>query len=68
MKTYYILWTYSANYSCLKEVKAASPREALDATTGYFSSDFQSKGTVYVFDRAPVLIQGENNAKSHSFH
>lgn len=58
MKTYYVLWTYVANFSKLLTVQAASPREALDQATGFFSLDFKHKGNVYVFDRPPVLVQG----------
>lgn len=63
VKTYYVLWTYIANFSKLMSVQADSPREALDKATGLFSSDFKHKGNVYVFDRPPVLVQGSEADK-----
>jgi len=57
MKTYWVLWTYIANYSrlmCVEEAK--SPEEAIQRTTGYFGADFQQKATVYVFDHKPALV------------
>lgn len=57
MKKYWVLWTYSANYSNLIEVSAESGDDAADKATGLFSKDFQQKGTVYVFDRAPCFVQ-----------
>jgi hypothetical protein len=58
MKTYYILWTYIANYSeRLVKVQANNPEEALKNSIGYFSEDFRKKATVYVFESPPVLEQ-----------
>jgi hypothetical protein len=57
MKKFWVLWTYSANYSELKEVDAFDPDHALNLTTGFFSKDFHKKATVYVFDRPPVFTK-----------
>lgn len=55
MKEYWVMWTYSANYGNPRKVMADSPREAMDKVVGFFSTDFQAKGNVFVFDRPPVL-------------
>ena len=55
-KKYYVLWTYSANFSKMIEVMASSPKEARDIVTGHFSNDFHTRGNVYIFDCQPVLI------------
>ena len=55
MKTYYVLWTYIANYSELREIEARSPEEAHKAMTDWFGPEFHAKATVYIFDKAPVM-------------
>ena len=55
IKTYYVLWTYGSNYSKLISIEATTAVDAADQATGHFSKSFQEKGTVYVFDRTPVL-------------
>jgi len=57
MKTFYVLWTYIANYSSLMEVKAETPGAALHTATRHYSDDFIQKATVYVFDTPPVLVR-----------
>ena len=57
MKTFYVIWTYLANYSEVRPVQAGSSEEAADAATSFFSKDFQQKGTVYVFDHPPVFTK-----------
>lgn len=54
MKTFYVLWTYMANYSNLREVQAESAEEALNQTVVYMSDHFKKHGKVYVFDKPPV--------------
>lgn len=59
MKTYWVMWTYIANYSERPiKVTAESPEHAIKLTTGYYSDDFKKKASVYVFDREPVLWIG----------
>lgn len=55
LKSYWVLWTYIANYSKLTRVEARDAEDAMDMVTGHFSKDFQKKATVYVFDREPIL-------------
>lgn len=57
MKTFYVIWTYIGNYSEVKPVQAESSEKAVEVATSFFSKDFQQKGTVYVFDRAPVFTK-----------
>lgn len=57
MVKFWVLWTYVANYSKLIEIEAASPAQAINNTTGFFSDDFRKKATVYCFDRAPMMTQ-----------
>jgi hypothetical protein len=57
MNTYWILWTYSANYSELVEVKAKNPTHAIEVATAFYSADFKKKATVYVFDHPPVNVK-----------
>lgn len=57
MNQFYVLWTYSANFSRLMPIQASDAAEAVKATCGYFSDDFKKKATVYVFDTPPALIQ-----------
>ncbi len=61
MQSFWVMWTYVANYSTLTEMKANSAQEAHDAITGYFGADFKKNATVYVFDRPPVMkvVKGE---------
>lgn len=57
MKTYYVLWTYIANFSTLMPVKANTAEEALAETCGYVHDDFKQKATVVVFEHPPALVQ-----------
>ena len=57
MKKFWVLWTYSANYSRVFELSASSPEEAAKAATCIYSDDFHKKATVYVFDRPPVFTK-----------
>ena len=54
MKKFWVLWTYSANYSSLMEIEASSAKEASERATGFFSTDFHKRGNIYVFDKAPA--------------
>jgi len=55
---YWITWTYVANYSDRPiEVEAATPAEAITKACGFYSHDFASKATIYVWPCAPVLVQ-----------
>ena len=60
MKTFYVLWTYIANFSRLLKVEAKDADAALQCTVGwYMESDnpaFRDKATVYVFDSPPARI------------
>lgn len=60
MKTYYVIWTYAANYSKLTEIKATGPREAIEKSCYFnvYNPEFQKNGKVYVFDAPPVFITG----------
>lgn len=57
LRKFWVIWTYSANYSGLLEVDAESASDAADKMTGLFSKDFQKKGVVYVFDHAPAFVK-----------
>ncbi len=61
MKTYYILWTYIANYSELHKVRADSPELAIKSFTGCFSEDFQKKAKIYVFDAPPIMFMDKGD-------
>lgn len=54
MKKFWVMWTYSGNYSSLMEIEASSGREAGEKATKYFSADFHRRGNIYVFDRPPA--------------
>jgi hypothetical protein len=57
-KTYWVIWTYIANYSeqaC--PVAAFSPEDAAKVIIdSYGGEEFARKATVYVFDHKPVLV------------
>lgn len=65
MKTFYVLWTYVANYSRLFKIDARDKEEALAASTGYYGVDFKTKGSVFVFDTPPVTIQYRGRVMSY---
>ena len=54
MRTFYVLWTYIANYSRLMKVSAKDATEA--AESAMFGPGFDEKATVYVFDVPPAMI------------
>lgn len=56
MRTFYVLWTYIANFSRLMPVRAETAEEAYMESCGHLSEDFRAKATVYVFDAPPALI------------
>jgi hypothetical protein len=56
MRTFYVLWTFSANYSRLIPVAAETAEQAAKETCGYFREEFRQKATVFVFDAPPALI------------
>lgn len=56
MKLWYVLWTYSANYSRLMKVQAATGEEAAQIVTTGFSADFRTRGSVFVFDHEPTYM------------
>lgn len=66
-KTYWVLWTYVANYSerLLEVGGCASPEDAAKRATVFFSDDFHKKATVYVFDQKPMLVvrRGEHERR-----
>ncbi len=56
-KTYYVMWSYFANFSEKPmEVQASSPDEAAREVVRYFSVDFKEKGRVLVFEQPPSYI------------
>jgi hypothetical protein len=56
MKKFYVMWTYIANFGGPYERWADTPQAAAESVRQGFSKDFRDKGTVYVFDAAPVLV------------
>lgn len=58
MKSYWVMWTYIANYSKPVRVEAKDAEDAIDKVCGYYSKDFQQKASIYVFDREPVVRKG----------
>lgn len=62
MNTYWVMWTYIANYSKPIRVEAKDADEAIKLTCGYFSDDFHKKASIYVFDREPVMTKKGINA------
>lgn len=55
MKTYWIIWTYIANFGRMT-VQAKSEDEAVNRLYDCFSPDFENRATVYVFDKEPSLV------------
>ena len=56
MLDFYILWTYSANYSEKPfKIRAYNAKEAITNFTKYYSDDFQKRATVYAFTEPPAL-------------
>lgn len=55
MKTYYVLWTYVANYSKLMEVQATCSEDAVKQCTFLYDKYFFDKANIYVFDTPPIL-------------
>lgn len=55
MKTFYVIWTYIANYSAVHEVQGESAHLVAENVVRGFSDDFAKKATVYVFDRPPAF-------------
>ncbi len=62
MKSYWVMWTYIANYSKPIHVRAETAEDAIDQACGFFSADFKKKASIYVFDREPVLTKKGINA------
>ena len=58
--TYYVLWTWQANYSEVITVKAFSPKEAKDMAVGFYGNQFQAEAKIYVFASPPVVFQPDN--------
>lgn len=59
-RTFWVLWTYVANYSHLIEVRAPTADDAARRATAGYSADFRKRATVYVFEHPPVLVEGED--------
>jgi hypothetical protein len=55
VKTFYVLWTYVANFSRLHEVQGESAEAVAENLLNGFSGDFREKATIYVFDRPPAF-------------
>ncbi len=55
MRDFWVIWTYIGNFSKLQKVQANNPADALERVTGFFGSDFRKRGSVYVFDKEPVI-------------
>ncbi len=55
MRKFWVLWTYSANYSKLMEVEANSAEDAAKRMTWLYGDRFQSEANIYVFDKAPAF-------------
>lgn len=59
-KTYYVHWTYVANYcSTPLRITATSPEAALTQVLELFSDDFAAKGSIYIYESAPVITVRE---------
>lgn len=52
--TYWVLWTYVANYSSLMKVEADSPEQAKEKVCDWYGPEFLKKAHIYVFDKEPV--------------
>jgi hypothetical protein len=59
MKTFYVLWTYQANYSGLLEVPAESAEKACKQVLNFWAPDFAKKACVYVFDTKPAFVHNQ---------
>lgn len=55
MKTFYVFWTYIANYG-YSQIEARDEEHAAKIIYDGFSDDFRQKGEVYVFDKPPVFL------------
>ncbi len=56
MQDFWVMWTYLGNYSDEPyKLKAESAQKAADVFLNGFSEDFRKKGSVFVFDKPPVL-------------
>lgn len=55
MKSYWVIWTYCANFSAPRRVEAADAQQAADRATAHYSDDFRRAASVYVFEAPPVL-------------
>ncbi len=56
MKDFYLIWTYSANYSPLMKVRAESALSAQRVVTDFYGPDFRAKASVFVFEQPPTAI------------
>lgn len=55
--TYYVTWTYMANYSEKPiEVQAESAEAAAKCALGLYSDDFKAKAKVYVWSFPPLAL------------
>lgn len=55
MNTYYVLWTYAANYSSLLKIEAKSAEFAASHAMYFFGDEACKKAKVYVFDAPPCF-------------
>lgn len=63
MKTYYVLWTFAANYSKLMEIPAESAEEAKNAVLWLWGKEFRDTCNMYVFDTPPVIKMERGSKK-----
>lgn len=53
MKSYFVIWTYIANYGTMT-IEAASPHAAAERVYNGFSDDFRARGTIHVAEAVAV--------------
>ena len=55
-KTYWVIWTYVADYGGPIRIAAHSAREAVEILRAGFGDDIRKKVKIYVWDTFPVRI------------
>lgn len=55
MKKFWVIWTYSANYSKLMEIEAKDAEEAAKRATFLYGDRFHKEANIYVFDTKPAF-------------
>lgn len=58
MKTFYVIWTYVANYSGLITVEAESADAAKQQVLDRYGAEFADAARIFVFDAPPVIDTG----------